>query len=273
MNSLARSIIGAAVTAAAVYFLDPANGHERRLLFQDRCKRAVRRLDLGSRDMRHDVAARARFLARRNNGAVSHKSDRSVSKSVRGAIRHSVSHPETIDVAVDHGHVILRGNLLPHEHQRLLDDVRRQPGVMMVTDHLSEHRGNGEYAVDAGRAFKSAAGRSGWGTTGRVLAGCAGGALLYWGVRERKALGEIAAVIAEDVHRVLERNLRERSSDELHSAEQTIDTAAAGVGDAVRTAANKVDEAVDWAESASSDVMEEYAQSRRQHSGLAEATH
>lgn len=268
MNSLARSIVGAAVTAAAVYFLDPVNGHERRLLLGDRCKRAARRVDWSTRGLRRDASERY-FASRPKAAAARPKSDRAVGRSVRGAIRQSVAHPESIDVAVDHGHVFLRGNLLPYEHQRLLDEVRRQPGVFIVTDHLSEHQGNGEYAVDSGRAFRSARGVSGWGVTGRVLAGCAGSALVFWGIRERKALGEFGMAIAEEVQRAMERNLRHGFDDDV---KDTVDAAKEGVADVADAASRKVEEGVEWAESKSSEVIEEYAQKRRR-SNAADATH
>jgi hypothetical protein len=261
MNSLARTIVGSAVTAAAVYFMDPVNGHQRRLMMQDRYKRAARRLDLGTRDLRHDASERTRT-------AFGRKSDKAVNKLVCGAVRHSVSDPATVAVAVDHGHVFLRGNVLPHEHQRVLDEVRRQPGVIVITDHLTEQRANGEYAVDGGRSFKVAARRSGWSTTGRVLAGCAGGALIFWGVRERKALGEFGVAVAEELQRALERNLREG----FDTAKETVDAAEEGLAKTGRAAAKKVDEGLDWAEAASSEVVEEYAQRRRQPDA-AESTH
>jgi hypothetical protein len=264
MNSLARSIVGAAVTAVAVYYLDPANGYERRILLQDRCKRAARRIDRGLRSERA-----ARYFASRPGATLRPMSDKAVSKSVRGVVRHSVSHPRSIDVAVDRGHVILRGELLPYEHQRLLDEVRRQPGVAIVTDHLIEHSANGESAVDSGRAFVSARGVSGWGVTARVLAGCAGGALIFLGIRERKALGEIGTAIAEEVQRVMEQNLRHDFADDAADA---VDEVKEGAADVASAAAKKVDEGMEWAESKSSEVIEEYAQKRRRAGG-ADATH
>jgi hypothetical protein len=229
-------------------------------LLGDRCKRAARRLDWSTRDLRR--GASERYLSSRPKAAAARpKSDRAVSKLVRGAVRHSVAHPESVDVAVDHGHVFLRGNLLPYEHQRLLDEVRRQPGVFIVTDHLSEQQGNGEYALERGRAFRSARGVSGWGVTGRVLAGCAGSALVFWGVRERKALGEFGMAIAEEVQRAMERNLR-------HGFDG--DAAKEGVADVADAASRKVEEGMEWAESKSSEVIEEYAQKRRRS---ADATH
>lgn len=270
MNSLARSIVGAVVTAAAVYFLDPVSGRERRVLLQDRYRRAARRIDLGTRHTRRDAAER--YFASRNKAAnrqpIRQMADRAVSKMVFGAVRHSVSHPESIDVAVDHGHVILRGKLQPHEHQHLLDEVRRQPGVKLVTDHLGEHHGNGEFAIDGGRSFRSAAGRSAWGTTGRVLAGCAGGALLIWGVRERRALGEFGMGIAEEFQRAMERSLHGRFDD----AKDTAEAAGEGMSEAAQKAGQKMEEGVEWAESASAEVIEEYAQKRRRPN-VADATH
>jgi len=269
MNSLARSIVGVAVTAAAVYFLDPVSGQQRRVLLQDRCRRAARRIDRGTRDVRRDASER--FFAPRSKATpVRQKSDRAVNRMVCDAIRHSVAHPESIDVAVDHGHVFLRGHLMPEEHQRLLDEVRRQPGVFVVTDHLSEHlgNGNGEFSIDDGHRFRSAAGRNGWGTTGRVLGVCAGGALLVWGIRERKALGEFGAAVAEEFQRAMEHSLREGFDE----AKGTAEAAGEGLSNAAREAGKKVEEGVEWAESASADVIEEYAQKRRR-SNVADATH
>jgi len=272
MNSLARSIVGAALTAAAVYFLDPVSGRQRRVLLQDRCKRAARSIDLGTRDARRDASER--YFASRGSGNAKASSgqrpDRAVNKTVCNAIRHSVAHPESIDVAVDRGHVFLRGNLMPHEHQRLLDEVRRQPGVFIVSDHLSDHHGNGhgEFAIDRGRRFRSAAGRSAWGTTGRVLGACAGGALLFWGIRERKALGDFGVAVAEEFHRAMDRNLREGLDEAADSAQR----AGEGLSDAAQRAGRKVEEGVEWAESASADVIEEYAQKRRRPN-VADAAH
>ncbi|HEY0938620.1 MAG TPA: hypothetical protein VGE08_00865 [Steroidobacter sp.] len=270
MNSLARSIVGAAVAAAAVYFMDPANGHQRRLLLQDGCRRAARRVEWSTRNLRRDASGPSHYFGARAGAVPKPASDRKVSKHVCGAVRHAVSHPEDVSVAVDHGHVILRGKLQPHEHQRVLDEVRRQPGVILITDHLSERRGNGEYSlVDNGHSFKSAAGRSGWSTTGRVLAGCAGGALLYFGVRERKTLGEIATAIAEEVRHVMERNLQEG----FDAAKDTVAAAEEGLAGTARTAAKKVDEGMEWAEAKSSDVMEEYAQKRGRQPDIAGTAH
>ena len=268
MNSLARSIVGVAVTAAAVYLLDPVSGQQRRVLLQDKCRRAARRIDIGTRDVRRDASER--LFASRSETPVRKKSDRAVNKMVCGAVRHSVSHPESIDVAVDHGHVFLRGHLMPHEHQRLLDEVRRQPGVFVVTDHLREHAGNGhgEFMIEDGRRFRSAAGTGALGTTARVLGACAGGALLVWGIRERKALGDFGTAVVEEFQHAKERN----QSEGFDTVRDAVGAAGKGLSDAAQNVEKKVEQGVEWAESASADVIEEYAQKRRR-SNVADATH
>ena len=268
MNSLARSIVGVALTAAAVYFLDPVSGRQRRVLLQDKYRRAARRIDRQTRNVRRDVSERYFASRGKAQAPIRQKSDRAVGKTVCGAIRQSVAHPESVDVAVDRGHVFLRGHLMPYEHQRVLDEVRRQPGVFVITDHLNDRFGNGESSIDAGHRFRSAAGRSAWGTTGRVLGACAGGALLFWGIRERKALGEFGVAIAEEFQRAMEHNVREGAD----KAKDTAQAAGDELSDAAQQAGRKVEEGVEWAESASADVIEEYAQKRRR-SNVADATH
>jgi hypothetical protein len=268
MNALARSIVGVALTAAAVYFLDPVSGRQRRVLLQDQYRRTARRIDRSARHARRDLSERYFASRAKEQTPTRQKSDRVVSKTVRGAIRQSVAHPEAIEVAVDHGHVFLRGDLMPHEHQRLLDELRTQPGVLVITDHLNEYLGNGESSIEDGHRFRSAAGRGPWGTTGRVLGAFAGGALLFWGIRERRALGEFGSAVAEEFHRAMDGKLREG----LERAKGSARAAGDGLSDAAQTAGNKAEEGVEWAESTSADVIEEYAQKRRR-SNVADATH
>jgi hypothetical protein len=266
MNSLARSIVGAAMTAVAAYYMDPVNGHRRRLMLSDKVSRVTRRVELGTRDARHDVSEQARSLASRTRSAFApdHLSDKAVSKQVRSAVRQTVSQPESVVFTVDHGHVILRGGLLPHEHQRLLNHVRRQPGVAIITDHLTEQlNGLGSYALDVGPEFRSRTG--GWSKAGRVLAGCAGGALLIWGVRERKAVGEFGVTVAEALRRAAEQSFK--------TAKETVAAAEEGLSDAARSAADKVDDGMEWAESASNEAVEQYGKARRRAADIGGAAH
>ena len=51
MNIVARSVLGIALTAGAMYMFDPVSGRRRRLILRDQCTQAARRVDDGARKM------------------------------------------------------------------------------------------------------------------------------------------------------------------------------------------------------------------------------
>jgi hypothetical protein len=102
-----------------------------------------------------------------------------------------------------------------------------------------------------------------------VLAGCAGGALLYWGVRERKALGKFGVAIAEEVQQVFERNFHKG----VDAAKEAAEVAEEGLADAAESAAKTVEDGIQWAASGGSDVIDEYKQVRNRQSDVAGAAH
>lgn len=269
MNSVARSIIGIALTAGAVYLLDPQSGRRRRLMLRDQCARAARRVELGTRDARHNAGERAHVIAERTRAAFAGNpaSDKAVSKKACACVREMVEHPEQIEMAVEDGHVILRGVVAPREHQALLDALRTTPGVRVVTDHLHETHEpivHLQSAVDADRHFRAVTvPASGWSVAGRVLAGCAGTALVVWGVRERKALGEFGASVGRTIARISKEELA-RLSAAAEEAMEGAEGIAERTGEAIPEAAAAVqataqEKVEEWADSA----RERKAQSRR----------
>lgn len=261
MNTLARSIAGMALSAGAVYLLDPVSGHRRRLLMSDQCARAARRAELGTRDARHDVSERAHAVAARTKSALTRDqaSDKAVFKHAREVLRHA-THPASIELAVRDGHVLVRGSILAQEHQRLLDELRAVRGVRMVTDHLTAHGVmDSPHALEAGHEFRSAAAPSGWKIAGRVLGVCASGALLVWGVRERKAVGAFGASVGHTLWRISKQEL-DRGID---ATDQSIRESEETLAEAADSAHDKVEEGVQWAEAARDATLDKYAQARR----------
>lgn len=224
MNTAARVLVGMAVAAGAVYLLDPASGRRRRFALGDEFTRATRRMEVGTRNARHDASDRAHAVATWTKAKFTpdQTRDKAVLKHVREMVRDWATDPGSISVAVDEGQVILRGSIFTHEHQRLLDEVRRVPGVRIVTDHLTARELADSLSwLDAGHDFRSAAGPGGWTVAGRMLAAGAGCALLAWGVKERKTLGEYGSSIGQKLWRVG----KEEFEKGLHSAESALDTA------------------------------------------------
>lgn len=189
MNTVSKSLLGMALAAGAVYFLDPVSGRRRRVLLRDQCSRAAHAVDLRTRDARHDLSERMHGIASSAKTQFSRPtSDKTIGRHVHKSLGHAVSHPRSLGVSVHNGNIFLRGDIYSHEHQRVLDQIRAIPGVRVVTDHL-----NLREAAEGIRPLANGEGKSdGWSTVGRLFVGAGSCALVLWGVRERKALGEFA---------------------------------------------------------------------------------
>lgn len=210
MNTVSKSLLGMALAAGAVYFLDPVSGRRRRVLLRDQCSRAARAVDLRTRDARHGISDRMQGIASTAKTRFSPpSSDRTIGRHVHRSLRHAVSHPKSLGVSVRNGNIFLRGDIYSHEHQRLLDQLRAIPGVRVVTDHL-----NLREAAEGIRPLANGAGKGdGWSTVGRLFVGAGSCALVLWGVRERKAIGELGSslghAIRDFTHKELGWNLDE----------------------------------------------------------------
>jgi hypothetical protein len=179
MNALARSLMGMALAAGAVYLFDPVSGHRRRLILRDECVRAAHKLDDGTRRTRHNLSHRAQDVA--SVFKADRPSDRKLTARIRDVLGQTVAQPRSIDVAVHDGHVVLRGELFTHELDHLVDAVRSVHGVRVVTDQLTARERNGG-------AYRGAGSGSGWPLTSGIFLGATACGLLVWGVKERKAL-------------------------------------------------------------------------------------
>jgi uncharacterized membrane protein len=134
-------LLGGAIGASAMYFLDPQSGRRRRARTRDQLVHARRRLsEAGSvtaRDLQHraqGIAAGTRRLWRSEQVA-----DDVLVGRVRAVLGRAVSHPHAVEVAAGDGHVMLQGPIVAREVRPLLRAVRRVPGVRTVADHLTAY--------------------------------------------------------------------------------------------------------------------------------------
>lgn len=134
-------LAGIAAGAALAYFADPFRGRRRRARVRDKAihlaHEAGRSIDRSFRDLTN----RAHGLFAETLGAVVPEPvpDEVLLERVKTRLGRIVSHPSAIDVRVAGGHVILRGDVLSNESQRLFATVRRMPGVREVIDELKFH--------------------------------------------------------------------------------------------------------------------------------------
>jgi len=136
---------GLGVGAALMYLFDPERGNRRRALLRDKVFHVAHstreKLDVKSRDAAnrlHGLLARGKSLVTRERVP-----DTVVAERVRSRIGHVVSHPGSIEVAVQDGRVTLAGPALSGELDPLLCEVERVRGVTGVENKLELHEGPG----------------------------------------------------------------------------------------------------------------------------------
>ena len=134
-----RILIGGALGALAMYFLDPREGRRRRARTRDKVAHAGRRLNEAGRVTARDTVHRARGVLATARKLFEHGevSDPVLVERVRAELGRVVSHPHALGVAADRGHVTLSGPVLSEEVRPLLRCVRAVPGVKAVSDRLA----------------------------------------------------------------------------------------------------------------------------------------
>lgn len=139
-------LVGAALGAVAMYYLDPQKGHARRILLQDKINKFGRRARRESgktvENIKNRVYGKIQEIQHRRRA--SHVDDYTLEQRVRATIGRKVSHVKGIKIFVTAGEVVLAGPILNHEVGELIASIRHIPGVRRVIDELSkyDHPGN-----------------------------------------------------------------------------------------------------------------------------------
>ena len=187
------------VTAAAMYWLDPASGRRRRARFRDRLAHTARdswkAVELGSRDLGH----RLRGAVARTRSLFDDKvvDDPTLVERVRACLGRAVAHPGALEVSAVGGRVILRGPILAQEYRQLIRAVAAVRGTTEVVDQLDVYTDStGIPALQGGRSHQPPQFtllRDRWPPATRLLTGVAGSALMVFGLRNRGVLGLLSA--------------------------------------------------------------------------------
>jgi hypothetical protein len=135
-----------------------------------------------------DLANRARGLkeeirSRANEGEVD---DSVLEERVRARLGHVADHPSAISVASDHGRITLSGDILQWELNHVLEGIAGVPGVKSIENRILVHDSAENIPSLQGEGRLPRSSRFGRWSAGRtILAGAAGGALLYGMARAR----------------------------------------------------------------------------------------
>jgi uncharacterized membrane protein/osmotically-inducible protein OsmY len=179
---------GVLLGVGLMYFLDPIRGRKRRARINEAVMHAQRHeRDLIAKASR-DVRNRAHGLAER----VKHRPspdvpDVVIEGRVRACLGRAVSHAGAIEPLVYDGRVILRGPVLSHEADFVLQAVGRVAGVREVVDRLERHDNAGTISSLQGQG-RSRTPRRMWSPTAQVAASGAGAAMMVYGLLMRRGL-------------------------------------------------------------------------------------
>jgi uncharacterized membrane protein len=196
-----RILLGSALGALAMYFLDPASGPRRRARTRHRVVHAAHVAGEAGKVTARDTAQRAQgvWAEAKKLFRPDDVSDEALVGRVRAALGRVVFHPHAIEVFVDRGHVDISGPILTDEVRALLGCVRHIPGVRGVSDHLTVYpSAEGVPALQGGvprGADKLGSygefGRDHWAPAARLLAGALGAGLMLRSARERGLWGAL----------------------------------------------------------------------------------
>ena len=138
---LASLVGGLGFGALCAYYLDPRLGRQRRARLRDRAAHDTRARVRGAAGVERNLANRVRGTLARLRSSLRRApvSDEVVSARVRAALGRACSHVSALDVAVEGGHLTLRGPVLEREHAAVIRQARRVRGVQELHDCLERH--------------------------------------------------------------------------------------------------------------------------------------
>ncbi|HET9215943.1 MAG TPA: BON domain-containing protein [Terriglobia bacterium] len=179
--------------AGLMYLLDPTLGRRRRALFLDKTGRYSRAVGRGLDTTARDLGTRIQGLVAEGKRTFAERTvpDDVLIERVRAELGRAVSHPSSIVIHTDDGHVTLSGPLLQHERDRLIRRIRKVRGVRSVGDQLDLHTDSGTEPGLQGQPARTPTGR--WPPAKRALAIGTGLGALFVGSRWRNLSGAALA--------------------------------------------------------------------------------
>lgn len=147
LTGIATFGIGAGVGAGLMYLYDPNRGQARRNQLRDQTLSMAHKAA-------HEVEKQATDAGNRLKGVIAEVRERFADEPVpdaqlQGRVRAKLGHltPEArrIEVAVEDGHVLLRGETRDPEFRDVADELRSVPGVVTLEDqtHYAKRRPSG----------------------------------------------------------------------------------------------------------------------------------
>jgi uncharacterized membrane protein len=179
------------VGAGLMYLFDPTLGRRRRHVLRDKLVSSVHQLGDCCDATTRDFANRTRgvFYTFTSLFSSGEAPDHVIEDRVRSTLGRYVSHPRSVQVMADDGHVTLCGQILQDELTPALKAIGRVKGVKSVEHRLEPSKSAaGVPSLQGGPqrpGLSFDAAQENWSPTTRVMAGLAGTTLLGWAAASR----------------------------------------------------------------------------------------
>lgn len=174
------NLIGAlALGAGAMYYLDPQQGRRRRALVGDK-------VDHFSHDARDYLDSRRKHASDRVRGMLARvrgrflggeaPSDQQLYGHVRSRLGRAVCYPHAVDIDVQQGRVLLKGDILEDDFNTLMAEIWSIRGVKSIDSQLALHAEAGNVPSLQGRPRRTRRARNRYfARNGMTLLAIAGG--------------------------------------------------------------------------------------------------
>jgi CBS domain-containing protein len=175
------------IGAGLMYLFDPLGGSGRRRRVRSRTSSmshsSAEAVESKSRHLRNRAAGILAIAKSRWN-ATDEVTDEKLVARIRSRLGRHASYARAVQVTSNGGNVILSGPILAKEVSGVLDCVNAIPGVKSVESRLEVHETAN--SLQGGRNLHDYDGaKAGWSPATRLIAGIAGGGLLWYGLRSR----------------------------------------------------------------------------------------
>ena len=201
MASKGRTLLkGLGLGAGAMFLFDPRYGRSRRARLRDKFIHYVHvarcALDKGGRDLvnrLHGLASRIRL------GRRAPVDDVVLTDRIRSKLGMVTSHPRSIRVDVQEGHVLLSGPILAREVDRVLERLATIPGIRGISNRFQVYSRPGDVPGLQGKSHRRRGEQSEltprlWSPATRLIAGTGGAALVLSGLMRKGLRGRLCEV-------------------------------------------------------------------------------
>jgi uncharacterized membrane protein len=186
-----KNIVKVGLGAGLMYLLDPERGARRRARIREQAIHSTRKTSSlfykASRDVSNRTHGMVAILRSFFSGDQM-VDDSIIIARIRSKLGRYVSHPHAIEVTSSNGIVTLSGLVLEHEVGKLLLNIRRISGIKELKNSLKIHKQNDNIPSLQGGTprlgEKLDIFQTNWAPATRVIAGCAGLGLFYFGTKK-----------------------------------------------------------------------------------------